>query len=341
LPWKLQPSYDGTNMGKKGGRPSLDTPTVSDAELKAAREALKSRDEGRRANSNMMYYLKSSGSKVMYDHMSASDKRDFFIKWFAKKLSEGTTKSSSSQQALLVSETGNEHEWMGKERMISALGEQKTLAKIASNVLATRPDPDTGKNGEFDIEYKVIFGKGKKVESELISHTLRTESEVQEADNTTAMEDIAAASTAAGDACSLAVDIKVEPASKAASSPREPDEATHQKTFDALQKNPRQVLRACGDTIINIKQMFEATQGGKYTEVLNTDLGKILPKFKSHFTSIEILVTRAPKADNDDDAEAVLLAIAKKLDNDYAKYNDFTEWYGKLFAGKQPKKAKR
>jgi hypothetical protein len=331
-------------MGKKGAK--VDTPTVSDAELKAAREALKSRDEARRANSNMMYYLKLSGSKGNYDLMSASEKRDFFLKWFAKKLSEGTTKSSSSQQALILSETGNEHEWMGKERMISALGEQKTLAKIASNVLESRPDPDTGKNGEFDIEYKVIFGRGKKVESELISHTLRTESEVQEGDSKTAMEDIAAASTAAGNACSLAVDIKVESASKvggvAGSSPRETsDEATHQKTFDALQKNPRQVLRTCGDTIINIKQMFEATQGGKYTEVLNTDLGKILPKFKSHFTSIEILVTKAPKADNDDDAEAVLFAIAKKLDNDYAKYNDFTEWYGKLFAGKQPKKAKR
>jgi hypothetical protein len=332
-------------MGKKGASAKLDSPTVTEVELNAAREALKSRDENRRQSSNMMYYLKLNGSKCKYDTMSVSEKRDFFLKWFAKKLSEGTTKSSSAQEATVLTETGNEHEWMGKERMISSLGEQKALAKIAANVLESRPDPDTGKTGEFDTEYKVIFGRGKKVDRGLITHRLHTESEVQAGDTTMAMEDIAAASTSAGDACSLAVDIKVESTGNVGGAVgltplAKSDEATHQKTFEALQKNPRQVLRTCGDTIINIKQMFEATQGGKYTEVLNTDLGKILPKFKSHFTNIEVLVTKAPKADNDDDAEAVLFAIAKKLDNDYVKYNDFTEWYGKLFAGKQPKKAK-
>jgi hypothetical protein len=140
-------------MGKDGAK--VDTPTVSDAELKAAREALKSREEARHANNNMMYYLNNCGSKGNYDLMSASEQRDFFVKWFAKKLSDGTTKSSSSQQALLISETGNEHEWMGNERMISTLGEEGEEEKIGNMEGEEGEDSEEEKIGDMECKAMV------------------------------------------------------------------------------------------------------------------------------------------------------------------------------------------
>ena len=67
-------------------------------------------------------------------------------------------------------------------------------------------------------------------------------------------------------------------------------------------------------------------------------MGKLLPKFKAHYNTIEKFVTKSVPVPDDD---AVLYAIAKKLDKDYETYNEYIEWYNKLMVGKASKKIKK
>ena len=83
--------------------------------------------------------------------------------------------------------------------------------------------------------------------------------------------------------------------------------------------------------------MFSKTKDGKYTERLNEDLGKILPKFKKNYQSIEKLTV-----DGGSESDAVYLALASTLDADYEKFNEYANWYARLYpktAMKGPKKS--
>ena len=95
-----------------------------------------------------------------------------------------------------------------------------------------------------------------------------------------------------------------------------------------------EVLRACSDTIVNLKTMWEQTQGGKYTSALHEDVSKLLPAFKKDHVHIEKLVTKADEVE-----DAMYYAIAHKLDSNYERYNELSDWYAKLFP--RSKKAKK
>jgi hypothetical protein len=328
-------------MGKKAASSKLDTPVVSEAELQSAKDALANAVTKKRINSNMHYYLDSIGKKKAFDTMSASEKKDFFVKWAASKMSTGTSSSTSVHEVTIVKESGTMFEWMGKERMIKELGDNKATAKIASGLLESRADLDTGVNDEWSTEYKVFFSKGSEIEKDENKHGLNTVSELDEAGLAEAVDDMKSASSCvAGNIPLVAVKKEGSTGGGSSAGPGDPPHSSHLKTMEALEKNPRAVLRSCGDTIVNIKQMFEATFGGKYTEALNLDLTKILPKFKQHFTTIEKLVLK-PRGDEDvQHDKAVYLAIAKKLDADYEKFNEINDWYSRLH-GKSAKKAKK
>ena len=321
-------------MGKNG-KVKLDAAIVSDAEVASAQAALKNAAERKRQNSNMHFYLQNIGKKNAYDRLSSAEKKEFFLKWFAKKAGESTVTSNASQSVTTVTESGDNFEWMGKDAMIQKLGERKAMSKIESGKLETRPDQDTGKAGEWDIEYKVFWGQGRSLESQKQCHSLDTTGEVSGEGLKEAMEDMAAASTHTGEGTNVCTSfVKREREEEPATSTT----STESKTFEAIKKNPRSVLRACGDTIVTMKTMYETTHGGKYTEALHADLTKLLPKFKSHYTALEKIVTK-PTADLDD---AVCFALAKKLDVEYGKFNEYSEWFQKLFpkASKKGKKAK-
>lgn len=116
-------------------------------------------------------------------------------------------------------------------------------------------------------------------------------------------------------------------------------EDPHKRTVEALKFHPKNVLRSTSDTIISIKQMFERTQDGKYTKVLNEDLGKILPKFIAHFKAVERFICEGNTSD--ETKSATVYALATKLDKDYEVYNSYREWFVKMNPSKPPKKAKK
>jgi hypothetical protein len=82
----------------------------------------------------------------------------------------------------------------------------------------------------------------------------------------------------------------------------------------------------------------------RYTEQLNEDIGKLLPMFKSDFNAVESLVTKSTHDletfAGTDDGEAVIRAVATKLEGNYEKYNELCEWHSKFTPNnsKKPRK---
>eukprot|EP00959_Pyramimonas_sp_CCMP1952_P459175 9477823-Pyramimonas_sp.AAC.2 len=109
---------------------------------------------------------------------------------------------------------------------------------------------------------------------------------------------------------------------------------THQKTIQALAKNPKAVLRQVQDVIINLKKKYEQTSNNKYTEAINGDIGKLIPHFVKSFKGIERLCAEEAMEDKD----ATIYAIAVKLDSNYGAYNDLMEWVSKMSSNKKQKK---
>ena len=324
-------------MGKKAAAKVLEMPSVHDSGVAAARQALQDAAEKRRQNSNMHYYLQSLGKKDAYERMSAAEKKEFFLKWFAKMVGEDTTTRSATKKVAIVSEKGDDYVWLSKDAMIMKIGEKKALNKIASGVLEHRPDPDTKNDDEWNREYKLYIGTGRVLERGENEHSLDTTGEVCGDSLTEAMEDMSAAMAHIASergVCTVAVKKELgEDDDKAKKRFKQGD--VESKTFEALKKNARAVLRNCGDTIVTIKTMFEATQEMKYAEALHGDISKLLPKFRTHYNNMEKLVTTGTEDD------AMLLAIGKKLDADYEKFNEYAEWYHKLCGGKVAKRQRK
>ena len=103
-------------------------------------------------------------------------------------------------------------------------------------------------------------------------------------------------------------------------------------------------MKVVGESIITLKCMFESTKGGKYTEKLHEDIGKLLPRFKSDFKSVETLATRSSqdleKFAGGEDGEAIIRAMAVKLESNLEQYNELCDWHSK-FVPHNAKKQKK
>ncbi len=116
------------------------------------------------------------------------------------------------------------------------------------------------------------------------------------------------------------------------------------KTIETLTTNPRQILKVIGETMTTLKCMFQSTMQIRYTEKLNEDIGKLLPRFKSDFNAVESLVTKSThdleKFAGTDEGEAVIRAVATKLEGNHEKYHELCEWHSKFTPSnsKKPRK---
>jgi len=95
-------------------------------------------------------------------------------------------------------------------------------------------------------------------------------------------------------------------------------------------------LKTIGEVVTTLKIMFEETSGGRYTQALNDDIAKLLPKLKQDYTSVETIVTK-PQPGNDN--EACILALATRLEKNFDQYNELCDWHAKI--GPTKKKAKK
>ena len=201
----------------------LETPVVTPQQVEAARKVLADEKKKKRVNSNMHYWLEQQGVKANFDAMSGTEKKEFFEKWAAKKLSEGTVTETSSQAYTDAEYHGRAYQWMSKEKMIQELGKTKAENKILYGGLKTQPDPDTGKTDEWSLEYKVWQGEGKEGQKREETHGLSGSKELNgDEEKADAQEDIRAAFESMGSKGSStgvtgppAVPIKQEPGTTA------------------------------------------------------------------------------------------------------------------------------
>ena len=221
-------------------------------------------------------------------------------------------------------------------------GTDKTAAKIA--ILdgledRHRPDADTKKDDEWNREYELFEDEMDDAEVDNTMHGLTGKKDLaSNADKDEALEDIEShlcgkadpgASGSGGSGKTEEAKVKVEGAVT--------DEDL--KTFKAIQDNPKKVLTTIGSSISEIKGMIQITNQPdhvKHSEVVRTDLSKLLPKFKTDFTNVEkVFLAKSNGAPCDDPQ---VLAIARKIDANYELYNDASDWYTRIC---KPKKAKK
>ena len=245
--------------------------------------------------------------------------------------------SVSERVVSIDEESGGHFLWMSEETMVATLGEKKAEMKIQHGNLDTRPDQDTGRTDRYSLEYKVWTTKGNRLNKTSTAHRLSTEEEVLEDQKAEKIEDFEAAAKMVnisnGDD---PVPIKIEPgvSSEAGASQVLTDTDPHKKTVDGIMKNPKAVLRATQDTIINLKKTFEQTSKNKYTEALNADVGKVLPKFVQSLKSLERVCSSEVAAEEKD---ATIYAIAAKLDSNYETYDVLMDWAKKIVPNKKKK----
>ena len=282
-----------------------------------------------------------------YDSLPPPERKQFFDAWFADEMKNGETTSSGSKDIGSEKQIGSNFQWVSKHQLITLLGNVKAEARVASNKLLTRPDPVTGLSDEWSLEYKLHTDVGSEMGIEKINHRLQTDVSVEgEVAKTEALEDMSAARLhEAGSASSApAVYIKKEPSTEAQSAQIKMTEAEKRlsKSTDTLTKNPRQILKVIWETVTTLKVMYQATKAIRYTEALNEDIGKLLPKFKSDFAAVESLVTRSDLESYacTEEGEAVIRAVAVKLEHNYEQFNELCEWHAK-FNRDQSKKQKK
>jgi hypothetical protein len=223
---------------------------------------------------------------------------------------------------------------------VRTLGKEKAELQIASGKMLTRPDRVTGLTCEWSLEYKLFADVGSEMEHEDHHHMLETEKVLKsDLEKTEAMEDwFAARLQEKGETGSNSrpVSVKIEPSEEESKKDKEKTEAQKKlnKTIETLTSDPRKILKVISDTVITLKVMFQSTTECKYTEKLNEDIGKLLPRFKVDFKGVESFALKSShdleKFAGSDDGQAVIRAVAVKLEANFEKYNELCDWHTKF-----------
>jgi hypothetical protein len=332
-------------------------PIVSETDLAAARKLLESADEKKRQKSNLDYFLKKNGITRDFDRKSATAKREYLEAWFGARLAETRGKLNST----VTESFGSSHEsqvaysWMSKQALIDQFGEKKAMNKINSGKLATQPDPDTGLDGEWDVEYKVFAETGKDVESRSEAMKLEQErSHDTEEDQKTALSefhcsrDAIASDPRASSASGArpgsilgnpATIVKIEGAAMSGDAVGgKSQEELELDKCTARVKDSKKLLRTIGDMITNTKEMYESSKDERILETLHNDIKVFLPKAANLFKKIERYHLDQKTAD-----DAVILALAQSLKKHEDEFETIQTWFKNLTpkqpAAKKPKVA--
>ena len=91
------------------------------------------------------------------------------------------------------------------------------------------------------------------------------------------------------------------------------------------------ILRSLQDLIVEQKKMYAQAQTPnkvKYTVALVDEIGKLLPKLKSDYNSVEKIHLAAGTKSCIPDPE--ILATARKIDKNYEGVDNINYWFGRL-----------
>jgi hypothetical protein len=318
---------------------SLEAPKVSEKELTEAKRVLQSAEEKRRANSNMMYWLNSQDKRAGYDAMSPADRKDFALSWFAWSLKESELKKGTKRRVGTDKIEKDESTWMCKKEIIDMMGDAKGNKKIKwldTQPDRHRPDPDTKDDDEDSREYRVYKQTEETTNFDNIAHELDSSKAISnEKEKLEAEEDMASfgllKSSTKGSESSGQVG-EIAPTGTASSVKVEGQQKDEDlKTFHRMQSSPKMVLRSIQEAITELKRQFEIASDPKkarHTETIRSDITKLLPKLKISYNSVEKIHLKAATSDAVSDPE--VLAVARKLDKEYASLSEIQYWFGRM-----------
>ena len=321
-------------------------PIVTDSDYAKAQKLLEDETELKRQRSSLSFYLQTHGQKEEFSSWDPKERKKFLITYLADKLASGNLKSTAKTLRTVDSRDTRKRwcEWWNKKQMIDTWGQEKAEARIKSGKLKTQPDSVTGEHGEFLTEYKIWFDTSGTENSDRQRSEVGGDEEINSAEKAKAAHDMiddmaggllggtcsgdAAASGSGGDTTEIKTEIKTEPVAP----------TPGLETMKTIRDNVRKVLRSCGDTITELKFMFEKSKGDPYQEPLHDQIHKLIPKMSTSFKALETVAVKP--ADHDD---AALLVIGKKLDEQYETYNKLGTIFDRLNpkerSGKKPKAA--
>ena len=278
----------------------------------------------------MTYFLQKQGLTGEYSAKSTEAKRRYLESWFADQLTSKKAKVTQSAVKETVMNRASAHlyKWMSKQAMINDMGEQKALSKIDSGKLASRADPDTGLDTEWTKEFKVYTDTGGDSENVSDKTTLAAAEELNgDADINEAKASMAASSSCmAGGSGPPVPEAAKGDIKKEGGKAEKPKEVAmqHGDTLRRLQTDTKREMRACADKLMVLKEIFEKTKNGKYTQQIHQDAQALIPKMASLIVKVEKTIL----AECTD--EPTLLAIAKNIDTITTSFEEVQAWYQRM-----------
>ena len=330
---KAQQPFDKATKGLKDLKHDM-----SADEIAAARKQLndleKDAGEKRKAESNMTYFLKTTGELQKGDRLTGDKRKEFLMLYLAKQAREkGTDVQLSTEKVVIHSmKTQKYDRWMSKFQMEKEFGAMKTQKWIDSGKLPKRPDPVTQEDSEdmsqwqVPEEVDVKENEDKQVVNQKTNKALNKEGDIAEAEKSLA--DIAdnlvpGSSQKSGEG----PDIK-----------QEPEAQTNPLDALGIMKDTRGILRKLRDIEMEAKLIRDGSTSMAYAKNLHTDLVAYLPKLASTIKAVEKLMLASS-------SEVLNVDEMKRLDTKVCalmeRFDEMHGWAVKFGLAKQAKRARR
>ncbi|CAK0849990.1 unnamed protein product, partial [Prorocentrum cordatum] len=287
-------------------------PSATDKDVQDAEKFLEDKEVKHRRSSKLMHWLASEGQRAGYDALTPAARKVFFVSWVAKSMEEGNSANRTWWKVNHKKEDVDKSKWMANRGMIQLFGEHKALANIkllGDKADRHRPDRDTGLDDEWSRECKIYEGEEINTNTDDVGKTMESEKEItSEKEKAEFAEDLAAAGI-----------LETAPSSSGS--------AGAEKLKDAK---------------IKAERIFEVASGkskSKYLGPLKTDVGKLIPRFKSTFNSVEKIHLKSSSEDADPVPDPEIPAVAGKLGAIYSEFNAVAGWFSRM--APTPKRAKK
>ena len=233
---------------------------------------------------------------------------------------------------------------MENKAMIDRFGLQKTMARINSGKMSTRPDTITGLQDEWNIEYRITTDFVERSEQKADEHEVSNVAEldeeamkerlemVKEMQECMNVDGAGSSSSASGQpGVTPGATIKKEKADvetppKDISKAADIMNAIECEVFKTLCKDPKKVNRDLNAKLTELKINFERTKNMKYGSELHADVTALLPKAVKIYKVSELIVVKHENKKEDaelgEKERAELLAASISIKKYIEEYNE-------------------
>ena len=126
-----------------------------------------------------------------------------------------------------------------------------------------------------------------------------------------------------------------EPPDTKTDTTKDPDVEKHGRSLACLETDAGKMLRLMGDELTQMKTMFLESEGKRFCGEIHVACENLVPKLASVYTAIQDVVVQKVKD------PSVLLAVAKKIDEVHAEYDDVYGEFNKMIGGPMKKPRRR